>query len=79
MPHDSLWDVELQEERVTEAVKSMSDYDLYIHMKILEAEIGILRSRFRQHDTGNIRTAVSVLLGRIEEIENQLAEKVNGV
>ena len=56
-----------------------SDYDLYIHMKILEAEIGVLRSRFRQHDTGNIRTAVSVLMGRIEELENQLTEKVNGV
>ena len=48
-------------------------------MKILEAEIGVLRSRFRQHDTGNIRTAVSVLMGRMEELENQLTEKVNGV
>ena len=56
-----------------------SDYDIYIHMKILEAEVGVLRSRFRQHDTGNIRTAVSVLLRRIEELENKLTEKVNGV
>ena len=74
MPHDTLWDVALQEELMAE-----SDYDLYIHMKILEAEIGVLRSRFRQHDTGNIRTAVSVLMGRMEELENQLTEKVNGV
>jgi len=74
MPHDTLWDVELQEELMGE-----SDYDIYIHMKILEAEVGVLRSRFRQHDTGNIRTAVSVLLGRIEELENKLTEKVNGV
>ena len=74
MPHDTLWDVELQEELMGE-----SDYDIYIHMKILEAEVGVLRSRFRQHDTGNIRTAVSVLMGRMEELENQLTEKVNGV
>ena len=74
MPHDTLWDVELQEELMGE-----SDYDIYIHKKILEAEVGVLRSRFRQHDTGNIRTAVSVLLRRIEELENKLTEKVNGV
>tara|TARA_B100000424_G_scaffold269065_1_gene265190 strand:- start:183 stop:407 length:225 start_codon:yes stop_codon:yes gene_type:complete len=74
MPHDTLWDVELQEELMGE-----SDYDIYIHMKILEAEVGVLRSRFRQHDTGNIRTAVSVLSRRIEELENKLTEKVNGV
>ena len=74
MPHDTLWDVELQEELMGE-----SDYDIYIHMKILEAEGGVLRSRFRQHDTGNIRTAVSVLSRRIEELENKLTEKVNGV
>lgn len=74
MPHDTLWDVELQEELMGE-----SDYDIYIHKKILEAEVGVLRSRFRQHDTGNIRTAVSVLLKRIEELENKLTEKVNGV
>ena len=55
------------------------DHDVYIHMKILEREVGILRSRFKDTDTGNIRTAVSVLMRRIEELENQLVETVNGV
>ncbi len=46
------------------------DYDNYIHMKILEAEVGVLRSRFQEHDTGNLRTAVNVLENRIKELQD---------
>ena len=65
MPHDGLWDIELREELMDEF-----DYDNYIHMKILEAEVGVLRSRFQEHDTGNLRTAVNVLENRIKELQN---------
>lgn len=46
------------------------------HMRFLELEVEILESRFREHDTGNLRTAVSVLKTRIKEIENIIRQKV---
>jgi hypothetical protein len=48
------------------------DFDKHIHMKILEREVEIIRSRFKDTDTGNLRTAVSVLEKRIEELKNGL-------
>jgi hypothetical protein len=46
------------------------------HMRFLELEVEILESRFREHDTGNLRTAVSVLKTRIKEIENIIRQRV---
>jgi len=45
-------------------------------MRFLELEVEILESRFREHDTGNLRTAVSVLKTRIKEIENIIRQRV---
>jgi len=48
------------------------DFDKHIHMKILEREAEIIRSRFKDTDTGRLRTAVTVLEERIEELKNGL-------
>ena len=39
---------------------------------VLMDEIAVLRSRFKEHDTGNIRTAVSVLEDRIQELRDRV-------
>ena len=49
------------------------------HMRVLEEEIKILKSRFEEHGTGNLRTAVNVLERRVTEIEDYIKEALNGV
>ena len=41
---------------------------------LLMEEIAILESRYKEHDTGNLRTAVDVLKSRVLELKG----KVNG-
>ena len=43
---------------------------------VLMEEIHILRSRLKQHDTGNINTAIHVIEVRIDEIENAIRAKM---
>lgn len=50
--------------------------DDVVHMRILEREIGILKDRFEEHDTGHIRTAASVLQDRVYEIENNIRKRL---
>ena len=38
-------------------------------LKLLYEEIAVLESRLEPHDTGHLRTAISVLRNRCEEIE----------
>jgi|TARA_R110002124_G_scaffold265163_1_gene431859 hypothetical protein len=52
------------------------DYDDLIHMRILEREIDIIKGRYTDFDTGNLRTAVSVLERRVDELENNIREKL---
>ena len=102
MPHDSLWDDELEAEmrkiglgsrpKIYErnpdtgevrwryikdygnekTLKGAYNFDDHIHMKILEQEVEIIRSRFKDTDTGRLKTTVSVLEERIEELKNGL-------
>ena len=39
---------------------------------ILMEEIAVLESRFKDHDTGNLRTAVSVLKNRVLELKERI-------
>ena len=39
---------------------------------VLMDEIAVLRSRFKEHDTGHIRTAVNVLENRIQELRGRV-------
>ena len=39
---------------------------------VLMEEIAVLESRFEDHDTGNLRTAVSVLKNRVIELKGKI-------
>ena len=39
---------------------------------VLMEEIVVLKSRFEDHDTGHLRTAVSVLENRIKELRDRI-------
>ena len=39
---------------------------------MLMEEIAVLESRFKDHDTGNLRTAVSVLKNRVLELKGKI-------
>ena len=39
---------------------------------MLMGEIAVLESRFKDHDTGNLRTAVSVLKKRVVELTGKI-------
>ena len=39
---------------------------------MLMEEIAVLESRFKDHDTGNLRTAVSVLKKRVIELKGKI-------
>ena len=43
-------------------------------MRCLSEEIELLKSRLLDHDTGHIHTAISVLVGRVEELEQEELE-----
>ena len=47
----------------------MSDVD---RLEFLVDEIHILEGKIREHDTGHIRTAISVLEDRVNEIKEKL-------
>jgi len=67
MPHDSL-EIELLAEQ------PIYYPDIVNHLRCLESEIEIIKSRFEDHDTGHLRTALSVLEHRVKEIETQIRE-----
>ncbi len=48
-----------------------------IHLVALYNEIDVLKSRVRQHDTGHIKGAISVLQRRVEEIKKELLDEDN--
>ena len=39
---------------------------------VLMEEIAVLESRFEDHDTGNLRTAVSVMKNRVLELKDRV-------
>ena len=39
---------------------------------VLTEEIAVLQSRYTEHDTGNLRTTVSVLQGRVKELRERV-------
>ena len=39
---------------------------------VLVEEIAVLKSRYTEHDTGNLRTAVSVLENRVQELRERI-------
>jgi hypothetical protein len=47
-------------------------WDDVTHMQALEREVAHLQTLLQPHDTGHLRTTISVLLNRIHEIGNRL-------
>ena len=39
---------------------------------VLVEEISVLKSRYTDHDTGNLRTTVSVLENRVQELKERI-------
>ena len=39
---------------------------------VLVEEIAVLKSRYTEHDAGNLRTAVSVLENRVQELKERV-------
>ena len=39
---------------------------------VLVEEIAVLKSRYTEHDTGNLRTAVSFLENRVQELRERI-------
>jgi hypothetical protein len=39
---------------------------------VLVEEIAVLKSRFDEHDTGNLRTTVGVLENRVQELKDRI-------
>jgi len=39
---------------------------------VLMEEVAIFKSRFQEHDTGNLRTTVNVLENRIQELRERV-------
>ncbi len=57
-------------------MKHMSEEakDLLTHLVVLYDEIDVQKSRVRPHDTGYIKTTISVLESRVKEIKAKLLE-----
>jgi len=46
--------------------------DYWTYVKVLQHEIEHLKSQFQDHDTGHLRTAVSVLENRVLELRIEM-------
>ena len=44
--------------------------DWWTYVKVLEHEIEVLKGQYQDHDTGHLRTAVSVLEHRVKDLRN---------
>ena len=56
--------------------------DNYLYVQVLYSELEILQSRFRDHDTGHLKTAYSVISDRIDQIvadDPELEKKLYGL
>lgn len=55
-------------------ITSVEVYDRVAHVEALKDEIEVLKSRFEDHDTGHLRTAVSVLEDRVKELSSWIVQ-----
>ena len=55
----------------------MSRSQLLQHLRALEEEIRILRSRLQPHDTGYLHTTINTLQERVNELELEINDILN--
>ena len=48
------------------------DYDTLVTLKVLQQEIGVLKTKIMPEDSGHIYTAIGVIKDRIQELEREL-------
>jgi len=48
------------------------NYDTLVTLKVLQQEIGVLKTKIMPEDSGHIYTAISVVKDRIRELEREL-------
>jgi len=55
-------------------VTTLEVFDRVAHVQALKDEIEILKSRFEDHDTGHLKTTVSVLENRVIELSSWIVQ-----
>lgn len=55
-------------------VNTLEVFDRVAHVQALKDEIEILKSRLQEHDTGNLKTAISVLENRVKELSSWIVQ-----
>jgi ubiquinone biosynthesis protein UbiJ len=55
-------------------VTTLEVFDRVAHVQALKDEIEILKSRFEDHDTGHLKTTVSVLEDRVKELSSWIVQ-----
>ena len=55
-------------------VTTLEVFDRVAHVQALKDEIEILKSRFEDHDTGHLKTTVSVLENRVKELSSWIVQ-----
>jgi hypothetical protein len=49
--------------------------DTVLYYRVLRQEVDHLQSQVREHDTGHIRTAISVLIDRLLELKSNMSDQ----
>jgi len=57
---------------MTTKVKANENNAIVDRLIVLVEEIALIKSRYSDHDTGNLRTAVNVLEHRVKELKEQI-------
>mgnify|MGYP001329231087 CR=1 FL=1 len=57
---------------MTTKVKANENNAIVDRLIVLVEEIALIKSRYTDHDTGNLRTAVNVLEHRVKELKEQI-------
>ena len=64
-------DVEYYQSKLDKVLQK-DTIDSWTYIKVLQYEIEHLKSQFQDHDTGHLRTAVSVLENRVLELRVEM-------
>tara|TARA_B100000700_G_C15058152_1_gene864040 strand:+ start:6160 stop:6336 length:177 start_codon:yes stop_codon:yes gene_type:complete len=57
---------------MTTKAKASNNGAIVDRIVVLVEEVALLKSRFTDHDTGHLRTAVNVLENRVQELREQV-------
>lgn len=64
--------IDMTNQTNVETCQDLDESKVKLRLSIIKEEIEVLKSRVKPHDTGHIRTAISVMSRRAQEIEKRL-------